>query len=123
MLLIEEISLVSFNSRANESLILVRISRFSLILIIIDKEIIESSLSIKESRIFSITTNFNNNDVAAAGFVKSFKSFLSLDILLFLLDDTFNRVILFIKDSEAISAQRILYNIKRVFCDNKSTLL
>ena len=49
VLLAKEISLVSFNSRVSESSILARISKFSLILIIADKEIIKSSLSTKES--------------------------------------------------------------------------
>ena len=102
VLLAKEISLVSFNSRVSESSILARISKFSLILIIADKEIIKSSLSIKESRVFLIITIFNDNDVAIAGFVKSFESFLSLNVLLLLLDDTSDRVILSIEDSKTI---------------------
>ena len=104
VLLAKEISLVSFNSRVSESSILARISKFSLILIIADKEIIKSSLSIKESRVFLITTIFNDNDVIIANLIKSFESFSSLNILLFLLDDISNRVISSIEDSKAISA-------------------
>ena len=85
-------------------MILARINRFSLILIIADKEIIKSSLSIKESRVFLITTIFNDNDVIIANLIKSFESFSSLNILLFLLDDISNRVISSIEDSKAISA-------------------
>ena len=123
MLLAEEIFLISFNSRANESSILARISEFSLVLIIVDKEIIKSSLSAKESRVFSIIIIFNNNDVTIVDLVESFEPFSLLNILLFLLDDTSNRIISSIKDSETISARRILYNIRRAFYDNKSTLL
>ena len=104
VLLAKEISLVSFNSRVSESSILARISKFSLILIIADKEIIKSSLSIKESRVFLIITIFNNNNVTIVDLVKLSKSFLSLNILLFLLNNTSNRVISSIEDSEAISA-------------------
>ena len=81
------------NSRANESLILVRINRFLFILTIVDKEIIESSLSIKESRIFLITAIFNNDNVAIVDLVKSFESFLLLNILLLLLSNISNKVI------------------------------
>ena len=102
VLFIEEVSLASSSSRVGESLILTKISRFSLILTIADKEIIKSSLSIKESRVFLIITIFNDNDVAIAGFVKSFESFLSLNVLLLLLDDTSDRVILSIEDSKTI---------------------
>ena len=104
VLFAREVSLASFNSRANESLILARINRFSLILTIADKEIIKSFLSTKESRIFLITIIFNNNNVTIADLVKSFKSFLSLNILLFLLDNTSNRVISSIEDSKTIFA-------------------
>ena len=55
--------------------------------------------------------------------MKSFESFSSLNILLLLLDDTSNRIISSIKDSETISTRRILYNIKKIFYNNKSTLL
>ena len=123
VLLAEEIFLVSFNSRVNESSILARISRFLFVLTIVDKEIIESSLSIKESRVFLVITIFNDNDVMAADLVKSFKSFLLLNILSLSLDNTSNRIISSIEDSETISARRVLYNIKRVFYNNKSTLL
>ena len=123
VLLAEEISLVSLNSRVNESSISARINKFSLILIIADKEIIKSSLSIEKSRVFSITTIFNSDNVAISGFVKSFKPFSSLNILLFLLDDTFNKVISSIEDNKAISARRVLYNIKKTFYNNKSTFL
>ena len=111
------------NSRANESSILAKISRFLLILIIADKEIIESSFSAKESRVFLITTIFNNNDVAIVDLVESFEPFSLLNILLFLLDNTSNRVISSIKDSETIFARRILYNIRKVFYNNKLTSL
>ena len=104
VLFIEEVSLASSSSRVGESLILTKISRFSLILTIADKEIIKSSLSIKESRVFLITTIFNDNDVIIANLIKSFESFSSLNILLFLLDDISNRVISSIEDSGAISA-------------------
>ena len=123
VLLIKEIFLVSSHSRANESSILTRISKFSLILIIVDKEIIKSSLSAEESRVFLITTIFNNNDITVAGLVKSFELFLLLNILLLLLSNTSNKVISSIKDNKTISAQRVLYNIKKVFYNNKSTFL
>ena len=123
MLFAEEVSSAFFNSRASESLASARISEFLLILAIAGEEIIKSSLSIEGSRVFSIATIFDDNDVAIVGLVKSFESFSSLDILLFLLDDTSNRVILSIEDSEAIFARRVLYNIKRAFYNNKSTLL
>ena len=55
--------------------------------------------------------------------MKSFESFLSLNILLFSLDDISNRVISSIEDSEAMSARRVLYNIEKTFYNNKSTLL
>ena len=102
VLLIEEIFLVSSNSRTSESSILARISKFSLILTIVDKEIIKSSFSVKESRVFLITTIFNSDNVAIADLVKSFESFLLLNILLFLLNNTFNRVISSIEDSKTI---------------------
>ena len=123
VLLAKEIFLVFLNSRASESSILAKINKFSFILIIIDKEIIKSSLSTEESRVFLIATIFNNDNVTAADLVKSFESFLSLNISLFSLDDIFNRVISSIEDNGAISARRVLYNIKKAFCDNKSTLL
>ena len=123
VLFTKEIFLVFSNSRVNKSLTLARISKFLLILIITDKEIIESSLSIKESRIFLITTIFNSDNVATAGLIESFELFLSLNILLFSLDDTSNRVISSIEDSKAISARRVLYNIKKIFYNNKSTFL
>ena len=105
VLLTEEISLISFSSRVSESSILARISKFSLILIIVDRKIIKSSLSIKESRVFLIIIIFNNNDIAIVDLVKSFEPFSSLNILLFLLDDTSSRVISSIEDSEAIFTQ------------------
>ena len=123
MTLAKEIFLVFFNSRVSESSILEKISKFSLILTIADKEIIKSSLSIKESRVFLITTIFNDNDVTIVDLVKSFESFLSLNILLFSLDDISNRIISSIEDNETISARRILYNIKKVFYNNKLTFL
>ena len=123
MLLAKEIFLISSNSRVNESSILAKISKFLLILIIIDKEIIKSSLSAKESRIFLIIIIFNDNDVTIADLIESFESFLLFNILLFLLSDTSNRVISSIEDSETISARRVLYNIKKVFYNNKLTLL
>ena len=123
MLLAKEIFLVSFNSRANESLILMKISEFSLILTIVDKEIIKSSLSAKESRIFLIIIIFNSDDITIADFIKSFESFSSLDILLLLLNNTSDRVISSIEDSETISARRVLYNIKKAFYNNKLTFL
>ena len=104
MLLAKEISLISFNSRANESSILAKISEFSLILIIADKEIIESSLSAKESRVFLITAIFNNDNIVIVDFVKSFESFSSLNILSLLLDDTSNKIISSIEDNKTISA-------------------
>ena len=104
VLLTKEISLISFNSRVNESSILARISKFSLILIIIDREIIKSSLSAKESRVFLITTIFNDNNVVIVDLVKSFGSFLSLNILLFLLNNISNKVISSIEDSKTIFA-------------------
>ena len=105
VLLAKEIFLVSFNLRVNKSSISARINKFLLILIIADKEIIKSFLFAEESRVFSITTIFNNNDVIIAGFMKSFKSFSSLNILLFLLDNTSNKVISSIENSGAISAR------------------
>ena len=123
VLLAKEIFLVSSNSRVSESSILARISEFSLVLTIADKEIIKGSLSIKESRVFSITTIFNNNDVTIADLIKSFESFLLLNISLLSLNDTFNKIILSIEDNKTISARRVLYNIKKAFCDNKSTFL
>ena len=104
MLLAEEIFLVSSSSRASESSISAKISEFSFILTIADKEIIESSLSVKESRIFLIATIFNSDDVAIVDLIESFEPFSSLDILLFLLNNTSNRVISSIEDSEAIFA-------------------
>ena len=104
VLFAKEIFLASSNSRANESLTPARISRFSLILVIVDKEIIKSSLSARGSRVFLITTIFNNNDVTIAGLVESFESFLSLNILLLLLDNISNRVISSIEDNKTISA-------------------
>ena len=100
-----------------------KISEFSLILTIVDKEIIKSSLSAKESRIFLITTIFNNDNVTIVDLVKSFGSFSSLNILLLLLNNTSNKVISSIEDSKTIFARRVLYNIKRIFYNNKSTLL
>ena len=100
-----------------------KINKFLLVLTIIDKEIIESSLSIEESRIFSITTIFNDDDVTIVDLVKSFELFLSLNILSLLLDDMSNRVILSIEDSRAIFARRVLYNIRKIFYNNKLTLL
>ena len=100
VLLAKEIFLISSNSRINESSILARISKFSLILTIVDKEIIKSSFSAEESRVFLITIIFNNNNVAIADLIKSFESFLSLNILLFLLDNTSNRVISSIEDNK-----------------------
>ena len=123
VLFAKEVSLASFNLRASESPTPARINKFSLVLIIADKEIMKSSLSIEGSRVFLITTIFNDDDVTIADLVKSFESFSLLDILLFLLDNTSNRVISSIEDSKAISARRVLYNIKRAFCNNKSTLL
>ena len=123
MLLAEEIFLVSFNSRVSESSILTRISEFSLILTITNKEIIKSSLSAEESRVFLIATIFNSDNIIIVDLVKSFESFSSLNILLLLLDDTSDRVISSIEDSETISTRRVLYNIKRVFYNNKSTFL
>ena len=123
VLLAEEISLASFNSRVNESSTSAEISKFSLVLTIVDKEIMKSSPSAEESRVFSITAIFNDNDVAAAGLVKSFEPFLSLNILSPSLDDTSNRVISSIEDSKAMSARRVLYNIKKAFYNNKSTPL
>ena len=102
VLFTKEVFLAFFNLRANKSLILAKISRFSLILIIADKEIIKSSLSTEESRVFSITTIFNSNDITTASLVKSFESFLSLDILLLLLNNIYNKVISSIEDSKAI---------------------
>ena len=81
-----------------------KINRFLLILTIVDKEIIKSSFSAKESRVFLITTIFNNDDIAIVDLVKSFESFSSLNILLFSLDDTSNRVISSIESSKTISA-------------------
>ena len=123
VLFAKEVSLAFSNSRASESSILAKISEFPLILTIADKEIIKSSSSAKESRIFLITTIFNDNNVTVAGLIKSFESFLSLNILLLLLDDTSNKVISSIEDSKAISARRVLYNIRKAFYNNKSTLL
>ena len=123
VLFAEEVSLASFNSRAGESPISARISKFSLVLTIAGKEIMKSSLSAKGSRIFLITTIFDGDDVAAAGLVESFKSFSSLDILSLLLGGTSNRVISSVEDSEAMSTRRVLYNIRRAFYNNKSTLL
>ena len=94
-----------FDSRANESSILVKINRFSFILTIVDKEIIESFLSAEESRVFLITTIFNNNNITIVDLIKSFKSFLSLDILLLSLNDIYNRIISFIEDSKTISTR------------------
>ena len=123
VLLAEEISLASFNSRANESSVSARISRFSLVLTVAGEEIMKSSFSAEESRVFSIATIFDGDDVTIAGLVKSSGPFSSLNILLLLLDDTSNRIISSIEDSEAISAWRVLYNIKKAFYNNKSTLL
>ena len=123
MLFIKEVSSASSNLRVNESSILAKISKFSLVLTIADKEIIKSSFSAKESRVFSITTIFNDDDVTAADLIGSFESFSSLDILLLLLDDISNRVISSIEDSKTISARRVLYNIEKAFYNNKSTFL
>ena len=100
----KEVFLASSNSRANESSIIAKINKFLFVLTIVDKEIIKSSLSAKESRVFLITTIFNDNDVIIVDLMKSFESFSSLNILLFLLNNTSNRVISSIEDSEAISA-------------------
>ena len=118
MLFIKEIFLVSSNSRVSENLILVKINRFSFVLTIADREIIESSLSVKESRIFLIITIFNSDNIIIADFIKSFELFSSLSILLFLLNNTSNRVISSIEDSETIFTRRILYNIKKIFYNN-----
>ena len=104
VLFAREVFLAFFDSRASESLILAKISEFLLILIIADKEIIKSSFSAEESRVFLITTIFNSDDVAIADLIKSFELFSSLNILLLSLNDTFNRVISSIEDSETISA-------------------
>ena len=66
---------------------------------------------------------FNNNNVTIADLVKSFRLFLSLNILSLLLNNIYNKVISSIKDNETIFARRILYNIKKAFYNNKSTLL
>ena len=85
-------------------MILAKISEFLLVLTIADKKIIESSLSIKESRVFLITTIFNDDDIAIMNLIKSFESFSSLNILLFSLSDTSNKVISSIEDNKTISA-------------------
>ena len=102
VLFTKKVSLTSFNSRASESLILARINRFLFILTIADKEIIEDSFSIKESRVFLITTIFNSKNIIIADLVKLFKLFLSLNVLLLLLDNISNKVILSIEDSKTI---------------------
>ena len=105
VLFTKEVFLVFSNSRVNESSILAKINRFLFVLIIADKEIIKSSLSAEESRIFLITTIFNNNNVTIVDLVKSFESFSSLNILLFSLNNISNKVISSIEDSETISAR------------------
>ena len=102
VLFAKEVFSAFFNSRVSESLILAKISEFSFVLTIVDKEIIESSLSAKESRVFLITTIFNNNDVAIVDLIKSFESFSLLNILSLSLDDIYNKVILSIEDSKTI---------------------
>ena len=104
MLFAEEVSPAFSNSRAGESSAPAKISEFSLVLAIAGEEIIKSSLSAEGSRVFSITTIFNDDDVAAAGLVKSSGPFSSLDILSLSLDDTSDRVISSIEDSKAMFA-------------------
>ena len=61
--------------------------------------------------------------MAIVDLVELFESFSSLNISLLLLDNTSNRIISSIEDNKAISARRVLYNIKKIFYNNKSTLL
>ena len=81
-----------------------KINKFSLVLTIVDREIIKSFLSAKESRVFLIITIFNNNNIAIVDLVKSFESFSSLNILLFSLNNIYNKVISSIEDNKTISA-------------------
>ena len=123
VLFAEEVSPASFDLRASESPASTGMSGFSLVLTIAGKEIMESSPSAGGSRVSSITTIFNNDDVTAAGLVESSGPFSSLDVLLLSLGDTSNRVISSVEGSGAMSARRVLYNIEKAFCDNKSTPL
>ena len=123
VLFAKEVSSIFSSLRVSESLILARISKFLLVLTIVDKEIIKSSFSTKESRVFLIIMIFNNNNVTIVDLIKSFESFSSLNILLLLLNNTSNKVISSIEDNKTISARRVLYNIKRVFYNNKLILL
>ena len=118
-----EVSPASPSSRAGESPASAEMSGFSLVLAIVGGEIMESSLSAGGSRVFSIAAIFDGDDVAAAGLVESSGPSSSLDVSSPSLGGTSGRVVSSVGGSGAMSARRVLYNMGRAFCDNKSTPL